>query len=420
MITNKEKQSHQAFPALPGSDPYPSSLLETFAEKREKLGSTYRPRTRHINSDGTAQYTNRLFLETSPYLLQHAHNPVNWFPWGDEAFEQAKALNRPVLVSIGYSTCHWCHVMEEESFEDPEIAEALNRQFVCIKVDREERPDVDAIYMKAVQAMTGSGGWPLNLMVTPERIPFWGGTYFPARDGDRGASYGFLTILQRIGQVYRQSPQEIERASSQLLEAIKHSPGKSAGHQPYGVEQIDGALSMFKQVYDHHFGGLQGAPKFPSNLPVRLFLRSYKRTRDSSLLEMVTQTLEKMAAGGMYDQVGGGFHRYATDTQWLVPHFEKMLYDNALLVVAYLEAFQATQKETFKRTAMEILDYVIREMTSPEGAFYSATDADSQTETGDAEEGYYFTWDYQELTKILSREQLEWVEAHWGDRKSVV
>ncbi|MBU2643403.1 thioredoxin domain-containing protein [bacterium] len=392
---------------LPGNIVFETTLQTLFREKADQRGSEYRPRTRHLAHDGQARFTNRLFLESSPYLLQHAHNPVNWYPWGDEAFETAKKLNRPVLVSIGYSTCHWCHVMEEESFEDEEIAAYLNTHYITIKVDREERPDVDAIYMSAVQALNGNGGWPLNVMLMPERRPFWGGTYFPARDGDRGVSMGFLSILKRIHQVYTEDRDKLVQTSMQLTEAITSMLTPEGGSDMPEPEILEQAANFYRQRFDHQNGGLQGAPKFPSSLPLRFLFRYYLRSGDQTFLQMAEQTLGKMVAGGMYDQAGGGFHRYSVDAGWQVPHFEKMLYDNALLTVAYLEAFQLTGKELYRKTAIEILHYVSRDMTTPSGAFYSATDADSLTPSGHREEGYFFTWTPEELASVLGREQAD-------------
>lgn len=392
---------------LPGNIVFETTLQTLFREKADQRGSEYRPRTRHLARDGQARFTNRLFLESSPYLLQHAHNPVNWYPWGDEAFETAKKLNRPVLVSIGYSTCHWCHVMEEESFEDEEIAAYLNTHYITIKVDREERPDVDAIYMSAVQALNGNGGWPLNVMLMPERRPFWGGTYFPARDGDRGVSMGFLSILKRIHQVYAEERDKLVQTSMQLTEAITSMLTPEGGSDMPEPEILEQAANFYRQRFDHQNGGLQGAPKFPSSLPLRFLFRYYLRSGDQTFLKMAEQTLEKMVAGGMYDQAGGGFHRYSVDAGWQVPHFEKMLYDNALLTVAYLEAFQLTGKELYRKTATEILHYVSRDMTTPSGAFYSATDADSLTPSGYREEGYFFTWTPDELASVLGRERAD-------------
>ncbi len=382
---------------LPGAEAFSAALAARLGAALDALGPGYEPRTHH--KEGRApRFTNRLALETSPYLLQHAHNPVNWYPWGDEAFEEARRTKRPVFLSVGYSTCHWCHVMEEESFEDLEIARFLNEHYVAIKVDREERPDVDAIYMAAVQALSGQGGWPMSVWLTPDREPFFGGTYFPARDGDRGASTGFLTVLGGVAQVYREDPLRVARASASLSEAIRAAlaaGGEAAPGLP-GPKPIEDAVALVKQSFDGRNGGLRRAPKFPSNLPIRLLLRHHRRTKDAESLSMAALTLEKMAAGGLFDQVGGGFHRYSTDTVWLVPHFEKMLYDNALLAVAYAEAWQATRRPDLARVVRQTLDYLLREMTSPEGAFYSATDADSE-----GEEGRFFVWTEEEIQKLL-------------------
>jgi hypothetical protein len=381
---------------LPGAEPFPPPLATRLGAALDALGPGYEPRTHH--REGRApRFTNRLALEASPYLLQHAHNPVNWYPWGDEAFEEARRTKRPVFLSVGYSTCHWCHVMEEESFEDLEIARFLNEHYVAIKVDREERPDVDAIYMTAVQALSGQGGWPMSVWLTPDREPFFGGTYFPARDGDRGASAGFLTVLGGVAQVWRDDPLRVARASASLSEAVRGAlgGGEAAAGLP-GPKPIEDAVALVKRSFDDRNGGLRRAPKFPSNLPVRLLLRHHRRTKDPESLSMAALTLERMAAGGLFDQVGGGFHRYSTDTVWLVPHFEKMLYDNALLAVAYAEAWQATGRTDFARVARQTLDYLLREMTSPEGAFYSATDADSE-----GEEGRFFVWTEEEIRRLL-------------------
>ena len=376
-------------------------------------GQDYQPRTRHLNADGSAKYTNRLFLESSPYLLQHAHNPVNWYPWGDEAFAVARQLNRPVLLSVGYSTCHWCHVMEEESFEDEEIARFLNEHYVIIKVDREERPDVDAIYMSAVQALTGRGGWPMTVWLTPERKPFHGGTYFPARDGDRGTRYGFLTLLTELEKIYRQQPDKVAQSSEQLTQLIgQRLAPRPAGDLP-SAALLDTTAARYGEQFDPRFGGLSGAPKFPSSLPLRLLLRHYRNSSDAAVLNMVTVTLNGMAGGGMHDQVGGGFHRYSTDERWLVPHFEKMLYDNALLAMAYLEAWQVTGDAEFKRVTEDILRYVKRDMSSSEGAFYSATDADSPTPAGRREEGWFFTWTPEEINQTLDPREARLARAYY-------
>ncbi|SCX90319.1 thioredoxin domain-containing protein [Desulfoluna spongiiphila] len=377
------------------------SLDARIKEKTNTRGPEYTPRTRHLNPDGTAIYTNRLFLEESPYLLQHAHNPVNWYPWGDEAVALAKETNRPLFVSIGYATCHWCHVMEEESFEDVGIAEFLNTHFVPVKVDREERPDIDAIYMGAVQMLTGRGGWPLNVFLTPEGKPFYGGTYFPARDGDRPPHPGFFTVLKGLSEVYENEKGKIDQSAQQLTQAL-HRLGEGGGGGPLPDRAwVDKAIALFAESYDPSFGGTRGAPKFPSTLPVQLLLRAHLRTGTGTYRHMAEHTLTAMADGGIHDQAGGGFHRYSTDARWLVPHFEKMLYDNALLASAYVEGFLATGNPRFKKVAETTLGYLLREMESPAGGFYSATDADSLTPTGDKEEGYFFTWSKAELDAAL-------------------
>ena len=401
--------------SIPGVKSFDKRLTGKLLAMKEKRGHNYKPRTRHLNQDGSAKYTNRLFLESSPYLLQHAHNPVNWYPWGDEAFETARKLKLPVLLSIGYSTCHWCHVMEEESFEDEEIARYLNENYIAIKVDREERPDVDGIYMAAVQAMTGGGGWPMNTWLTPDRMPFYGGTYFPARDGDRGARVGFYSLLKQIKSIYNTQPDKVAQQSQQLANYITRTLGKGGRGKDLPTAKIlRDAFDQYKSAFDPIDGGISRAPKFPSSLPIRFLLRYNRRTSGTEALNMATLTLKKMAGGGMYDHVGGGFHRYSTDSKWLVPHFEKMLYDNALLAMGYLEGYQATGDEDFLRVTQEILRYVTRDMTSPEGAFYSATDADSLTPSGHREEGYFFTWTPKELDQILSKETAAVVKAYYA------
>ena len=381
---------------LPGAEPFPEAL-------RQKLSAAPPP------ADGGARFTNRLLLEDSPYLRQHAHNPVNWFPWGEEAFDEARRLGRPIFLSVGYSTCHWCHVMERESFEDQEIAAFLNRHYVTIKVDREERPDVDAVYMSAVQQLTGSGGWPMSVWLTPEREPFFGGTYFPPRDGARGTRHGFLTLLRELDETYRKEPERVGRAARSLVEAVRRdmegTPEGGAGRRGEGDGELDAipgrqsierAVDYFKRAFDATHGGLRRAPKFPSNVPIRLLLRHYHRTHDVDALNVALVTLERMAGGGLYDQLAGGFHRYSTDAEWLVPHFEKMLYDNALLVVAYVEAYQLTGQPFLARVARETCDYVLREMTAAGGGFFSATDADSE-----GEEGKFFVWTEAEIREVL-------------------
>jgi len=397
-----ERSLEEWYPELPGASQQPPPPRERFEEVRRRLGAKYRPRTRHLAADGFARYTNRLFLETSPYLLQHAHNPVNWFPWGEEAFEVARRLDRPLLVSIGYATCHWCHVMEEESFEDEEIARFLNENYVAVKIDREERPDVDAVYMTAVHAMGVQGGWPLNVFLAADQRPFYGGTYFPPRDHSRGL--GFLSILQRLREAYRIDPQKVALAGQQVTEAVRAILAPLTGQAPLQKELLDAAVQLCRDQFDTANGGLLGAPKFPSSLPLRLLSRASQREGDRHLASMVSLTLKKMAAGGICDQVGGGFHRYATDQRWLTPHFEKMLYDNALLALTYLDGYQLVGDPELAVVAREVLRYLKRDMASPEGGFYAATDADSLGEGGKMEEGYFFTWTPEELSGALGRE----------------
>jgi uncharacterized protein YyaL (SSP411 family) len=403
---------------LPGAPPLPAALERRLLAALEATGAGYEPRTRHFDADGSPKYLNRLILERSPYLLQHAHNPVDWYPWGDEAFARAAREGKPVLLSVGYSTCHWCHVMEKESFEDEEIAAYLNRHYVAIKVDRERRPDVDAVYMTAVQTLTGGGGWPMTVWLTPDRKPFYGGTYFPPRDGDRGARVGFLTLLGRLAEIYREDPARVAASADEVTARIERSLAPpTAGVDPLAPATLaaaaDEAFLRLAATFDERHGGFGGPPKFPRSVTLELLLRYHRRTGEPKALAMATRTLEAMARGGIYDHVGGGFHRYATDARWLVPHFEKMLYDNALLAVAYLEAHQATGREDFARVARETLRYVAREMTSPEGAFYSAADADSEDE-----EGRFFVWTPQEIAEVLGAARAPWVGTYYGVTES--
>jgi uncharacterized protein len=402
----------ELYEALPGTAELPAPPRELFEEFRCRRGEGYRPRTRHLRPDGLARFTNRLFLETSPYLLQHAHNPVNWFPWGEEPFELARRLKRPVLVSIGYATCHWCHVMEEESFEDEEIAGYLNRNFIAVKVDREERPDIDSVYMGAVHAMGAQGGWPLNVFAAPDKRPFYGGTYFPPNDLGRGI--GFLSLLKRLREAYDADPQRIAQAGLQLTQAVQDMLAPAESGAPPQAHSIRVAVQAYRERFDEMQGGLMGAPKFPSSLPVRLLLRQYLREGDRTLLSMAALTLQRMAFGGIYDQIGGGFHRYATDERWLIPHFEKMLYDNVLLAVSYLEGYQLIGEPDLARVAREILHYLQRDMAAPEGGFYAATDADSLTDSGKREEGFFFTWTPEELEASLGKKRSEVVSACYG------
>lgn len=350
---------------------------------------------------------NRLQHETSPYLRQHAGNPVDWYPWGDEAFARAKTENKPILLSVGYSACHWCHVMAHESFEHEPTAQMMNQLFINIKVDREERPDVDDIYMQAVQALSGQGGWPMTVFLTPEGKPFYGGTYFP-REPRQGMP-AFRQILAGVAEAYQNRRDQVEEAASNLTEALNRDL-LGLPHDPdaLNVNLLDEAYRRMGQNFDQMHGGLGGAPKFPQPMNLEFLLRSYARTGDSEPLEQVTFTLRKMARGGIYDQLGGGFHRYSVDAVWLVPHFEKMLYDNAQLSRLYLHAWQITGDEFYKRIATEVCDYVLREMTAPEGGFYSATDADSE-----GEEGKFFTWSIDELRERLADDARVAIE-YWG------
>jgi uncharacterized protein YyaL (SSP411 family) len=346
------------------------------------------------------RHTNRLVHETSPYLLQHAHNPVDWYPWGEEAFQKAKTENKPILLSIGYSACHWCHVMERESFENEKIAALMNDLFVNIKVDREERPDLDEVYMNAVQMLTGRGGWPMTMFLTPEGKPFYGGTYFPPED--RYGVPGFPRILAGVANAYREKPQDVDKSVEQILTALQRMSTSTEVRQPFSPDMIGRSVEQLSRAYDSDHGGLGNAPKFPNAGVYELFLRHYYRSKDGRFLEMVTHTLRKMAEGGIYDHLGGGFHRYSVDEKWLVPHFEKMLYDNAQLVRIYAQAYRATKEPLFKRVVEETMDYLLREMLDQEGGFYSTQDADSE-----GEEGKFFVWTPQEITEVLGEEASE-------------
>jgi uncharacterized protein YyaL (SSP411 family)/aryl-alcohol dehydrogenase-like predicted oxidoreductase len=344
------------------------------------------------------QHTNRLIHETSPYLLQHAHNPVDWYPWGEEALRRATEENKPILLSIGYSACHWCHVMEHESFEDEQIAKLMNESFVCIKVDREERPDLDEIYMAATVTLNqGQGGWPMTVFLTPDQQPFFAGTYFPPTD--KYGRPGFPTLLKRLAELWRTNPDGLRTQATQLTDRLRQQSGPLPS-MPVGEAELAAAAAHFAGSFDPTHGGFGPAPKFPAATGLSLLLRQHRRTGDAQALHMVRTTLDAMARGGIYDQIGGGFARYSTDEHWLVPHFEKMLYDNALLTRTYLEGFQATGDPFYRQIATEVLDYILREMTAPEGGFYSATDADSE-----GEEGKFFVWTPAEIEAILGEEE---------------
>ncbi|HSS43998.1 MAG TPA: thioredoxin domain-containing protein [Thermoanaerobaculia bacterium] len=350
---------------------------------------------------------NRLAREQSPYLLQHAENPVDWYPWGPEAFARAGAEDKPVFLSIGYSTCHWCHVMAHESFETEGVAQVLNRSFVSIKVDREERPDVDDIYMSAVQSMTGSGGWPLSLFLTPEGKPFYGGTYFPPED--RYGRPGFVTLLAAIASAWRTRRAELESSASQLLEQLTAGARRSAGGENVGPALLESAARTLSREFDHRDGGFGGAPKFPPSLRLEFLLRFWVRSGEPSAREMLETTLAGMASGGMYDQVGGGFHRYSVDARWLIPHFEKMLYDNAMLVRLYVLAHRAFGDPEDARVARETFDYLLREMTPAEGGFFAAQDADSG-----GKEGSFYVWNPETLEAAVGRDAAPVVAARFG------
>ncbi|MGH2462311.1 MAG: thioredoxin domain-containing protein [Candidatus Limnocylindria bacterium] len=355
---------------------------------------------------------NRLAAATSPYLLQHADNPVDWYPWGAEALTRAREEDRPIFLSIGYSACHWCHVMAHESFEDPAIAEQLNREFVAIKVDREERPDIDDVYMGAVQAMTGSGGWPLSVFLTPDLEPFFGGTYFPPTD--RHGLPAFSTVLDGVREAYRERRDEVAGIAAQLSTHLRHQMTVEGGSGPGpGPEQLDAALRRLAGSFDPVHGGFGPAPKFPAPMTLEFVLRRWRDTRDEATLRMVTLTLDRMADGGIWDQLAGGFARYSTDARWLAPHFEKMLYDNALLAHAYLEAHRATGMDRYARVATDTLDFMLAELGTDAGGFAAALDADSE-----GEEGRFYVWDAAEVSAVLADaaltpEEAAAVMAYW-------
>jgi len=355
-----------------------------------------------------AKHTNRLAHETSPYLLQHAHNPVDWYPWGAEALEKARAEDKPIFLSIGYSACHWCHVMERESFESEEIAAVLNKHFVSIKVDREERPDLDEIYMAAVQAMTGSGGWPMTVFLTPELQPFYGGTYFPP--DNRFGRPGFKTLLERLAEAWDTRRDEVMDSATKLSMHITDILTATIGQSGSVTgDLIANAVRELEKSYDADDAGFGMAPKFPSAPSIQLLLREHARTGNAQLLAMATHTLDRMAQGGMYDQIGGGFARYSVDAQWLVPHFEKMLYDNAQLAEVYVEAWQVTGNAYYKRIAEETLEYVLRDLRDKRGGFHSSEDADSE-----GQEGKFYVWSYDEIVQVLGEEDAKFAVAWYN------
>jgi uncharacterized protein YyaL (SSP411 family) len=356
--------------------------------------------------------TNRLAQETSPYLLQHAHNPVDWYAWGEEAFEKARAEDKPILLSVGYSACHWCHVMERESFENDAIAEVMNRHFVSVKVDREERPDVDQIYMQAVQSMTGHGGWPMTVFLTPEGAPFYGGTYFPPED--RHGLPAFPRLLHSIADAWQTRKGEVLQSSTKIAAELNRTERLRASSTLLTEDVLFTGFQGLSAQFDDAQGGQESAPKFPQPMIWEFVLRFWKRSGNPRAREMVETTLTRMARGGMYDQLGGGFHRYSVDAEWLVPHFEKMLYDNGQLASLYLHGWLAFGAAEYRRICEETLDYVLREMTDPAGGFYSAQDADSE-----GHEGKFFVWTADEIHEVLGPEAAQVALAYWGvDRGS--
>lgn len=370
------------------------------------------------NPDGTWKWTNRLIEETSPYLLLHAHNPVEWYPWGDEALERAKKEHKLIFLSVGYSTCYWCHVMEREVFSNPEIAKQMNKDFINIKIDREERPDLDTIYMTATQLLMQRGGWPNSVFLTPDLKPFFAGTYFPPTDMPNRP--GFPTILEAVQDAWVTREDEVIDTANEItriIEAVSNKAFTTINANELKRSAITTAVEHLKKTYDHLHGGFDVAPKFPSPANLEFLLREYERqsrletptTDDEFLLEMLTHTLDMMAYGGMYDQIGGGFHRYSVDDKWLVPHFEKMLYDNAQLAKIYLQTYQLTEKPQYRRVAEEIFSFVEREMTSPEGGFYAALDAET-----DAEEGKYYVWTKDEIEKTIQTKDPKQFYAIYG------
>jgi uncharacterized protein YyaL (SSP411 family) len=417
----------------PGSIAHPPEVAAAIAEALVALPHDYRPRTRHYDGQdhppkgdhdppeapagSEPVYANRLLLENSPYLRQHAHNPVDWRPWGEAAFAEARRLNRPIFLSIGYATCHWCHVMEHESFEDVAIAQVLNSRYVPVKVDREERPDVDAVYMTAVQALTGSGGWPMSVWLVPDPVqssgvaglPYFAGTYFPPRDGVRGARSGFFTLLHKLADAHAQDPARVAQQGAQIANAIRgHLQASVAGEAP-GTEATDRAVAEVASSYDRVHGGRRWAPKFPSQVPLSLLCRHHLRTGEEQSLEMALHSLRRMIMGGLYDHVGGGFHRYSTDARWFAPHFEKMLYDQGIIAAGALDVHAATGNPLVRKAIRETLAYLARELQQEPGGFSSATDADSE-----GREGKFFLWTVKELQEVLGADEGTFVARAYG------
>ena len=382
-----------------------AALSKRLLQTLERKGQDYKPRTEHLRSDGSPVYLNRLIEEDSPYLIQHAHNPVNWYPWGEEAFATAKAQDKPIFLSIGYATCHWCHVMERESFENEAIADILNTHFIAIKVDREQRPDVDATYMTAVQLINGSGGWPMSSFLDHEAKPFYGGTYYRPDH--------FSKLLTRLNELWDDERPMLLEESAMIAEAVANSNRLQGEATAVTTRQIDSTLVQLMANHDDLQGGFGTAPKFPQEANLYLLLEQARRHGNAQVLEVAHFSLQQMAAGGIHDQVGGGFHRYSVDNGWLVPHFEKMLYNQAALSRVYLAAFELTANTEHARTARRALDYILREMTSPEGGFYSATDADSE-----GHEGLFFIWTPAELEAVLGEADARLAASYWGVSES--
>ncbi len=383
---------------LPGTTPYSKALRDSLKAALIAKGTNYQPRTEHLLASGQPKFINRLILEDSPYLLQHAHNPVNWFAWGNEAFEKARQEDKPIFLSIGYSTCHWCHVMEEESFDNTDIARLMNEHFICIKVDREQRPDVDEVYMTAVVMTRGQGGWPMSSFLTADGKPFFGGTYFPPET--------FTQILKNVAQVWEEKRPQLIAQANQIAERVKQVTAASGEARQLGKTAIQEAISNILGMHDSSLGGFGNAPKFPQEAWLLLLL---KVVHHDEALAAALNSLKKMAEGGLYDQIGGGFHRYSTDAHWLTPHFEKMLYNQAHIARAYLMAYQLTGDIIYATVARQTLDYVLREMTAPQGGFYSATDADSE-----GEEGLFFVWSPAQIRAALNETEAEFALNLYG------
>jgi len=386
--------AHSEVGHLPGATPYSKTLSDSLQAALVAKGTDYQPRTEHLLDHKQPKFINRLILENSPYLLQHAHNPVDWFPWGDEAFEKARRENKPIFLSIGYSTCHWCHVMERESFDNIEIARFMNESFVCIKVDRERHPEVDEVYMTAVMIIAGHGGWPMSTFLTPEGKPFWGGTYFsPAT---------FTHLLKQVVALWQDQPSKLIAQADSIATIVKEMTAASGKAHFVHEKAISNVVSEILSRHDDFLGGFGQAPKFPNETWLLLLLMENAHRNNEAALTAVETSLRAMAQGGIYDQIGGGFHRYATDDHWLTPHFEKMLYNQAHIARVYLVAYQLTGKAFYATIARQTLDYVLREMTSAQGGFYSATDADSE-----GHEGTFFLWTPSQIRAVLDKEEAQ-------------